>query len=98
MLNLTAAAQMRMKEMIGEKELNRLGIRILAQAGGCCGPSFVLDYSEKGEPGDVPLVLEGLMLFVQPSAWDALASANIDYADYPREGFVITGLGFSSCG
>ncbi|MGV7928017.1 MAG: HesB/IscA family protein [Spirochaetota bacterium] len=98
MLGVTDAAVKEFKNLISESGANGAGIRVFATGGGCCGPSYGLDISEKGNEGDKIVEKDGLKIFVDPAVSDALDGASLDYInDGPRKGFTILGLQQSGC-
>ncbi len=93
MLDVTDAAVKEFKRFIGEANADGAGIRIFASGGGCCGPAYGLDISEKGNAGDDVVEKDGLKVYIDPTISESLANATIDYIeDGPRRGFTILGL------
>lgn len=98
MLGVTDTAVKEFKKFISESNANGAGIRVFATGGGCCGPSYGLDVSEKENNGDKVVEKDGLKIFVDPGVADALDGATLDYIeDGPRKGFTILGLQQSGC-
>ncbi len=98
MLEVTDSAVKQFKKMLLEADMKDFGIRIFSSGGGCCA-TYGLDTSEKGEPGDKLIEKDGLKVFVEPGAFDALSEASVDYLDSKgKKGFTITGLSSSCCG
>jgi iron-sulfur cluster assembly protein len=98
MLDVTESALKEFKKLIADSHADGSRIRIFASGGGCCGPSYGLDVSEKGETGDKLLNKDGLDIYIDPAASDGLDAATIDYIENgPHKGFVIQGLPKSSC-
>ncbi len=98
MIEITDSAVKQFKKMLSEADMKNFGIRIFSSRGGCCA-TYGLDTSEKGEPGDVLIEKNGLKVFVEPAAFDALSKASVDYLNSKgKKGFTITGLSSSCCG
>ena len=98
MIEITDSAVKQFKKLLLEGDVKDYGIRIFASGGGCCA-SYGLDTSEKGEPGDVLIEKNGLKVFVEPAAFDALSNASVDYLNSKqKKGFTITGLSSFCCG
>jgi iron-sulfur cluster assembly protein len=98
MLEITDSAVKHFKKLLLEADVKNYGIRIFSSGGGCCA-SYGLDTSENGEPGDVFIEKDGLKIFVEPAALDALSNASVDYLNSKqKKGFTITGLSSSCCG
>ncbi|MCM8830420.1 MAG: iron-sulfur cluster assembly accessory protein [Candidatus Omnitrophica bacterium] len=97
MIEISSKAVDQFKKFISESDIESGGIRIFVAGRGCCGLSFGMDISENGEKEDRLVEKDGLKLFIQPAAFDALSNATIDYVDEGNNsGFVIKGIG-SSC-
>lgn len=98
MLGVTDSAVKQFKKFIADSKADGSGIRIFASGGGCCGPSYGLDISEKGKKGDKVLETNGLKIFIDPAASGGLNTATIDYIDKGHgKGFKIQGLPKSGC-
>jgi len=98
MIEITDSALKQFKKMLSEADMKNFGIRIFSSGGGCCA-TYGLDTSEKGEPGDVLIEKDGLKVFVEPAAFNALSKASVDYLNSKgKKGFTITGLSSSCCG
>jgi iron-sulfur cluster insertion protein len=80
-LQLTATAQQKMAELIGQVEENIAGIRIYAQPGGCSGMSFGMTFTEKLEDNDLVRDNEGVKLIVASDSIEHLRGAEIDFVD-----------------
>lgn len=93
MLEITDSAVKQFKKILKDSGVSHYGIRIFASGGGCC-PSYGLDASENGEPGDIVIDKDGLKIFIEPNVYNDLAAATIDY----ENGFVIKGIQSSCCG
>ncbi len=98
MLEVTEAAVKEFKKLIAESKAEGSGVRIFEAGGGCCGPQYGLDISEKGEEGDVTFNKDGLDVYLDAAASAGLAGATLDYiAEGAQAGFVILGLPKKSC-
>ena len=98
MPDITDAAVKQFKKLISDSKADGSGIRIFASGGGCCGPSYGLDISEKGEEGDKASEKDGLKIFLDSAAFNDLANATIDFLEEgPRKGFVIQEVPQSGC-
>ena len=80
-LQLTAAAQQKMAELIGQAEADIAGIRIYAQPGGCSGLSFGMTFAERLEDSDLVRDNDGVKLIVATDTIEHLRGAEIDFAD-----------------
>lgn len=96
MLKITDDAINQFKFLLSGPEDKGSGVRVFASQG-CCGPSFGMDFSKDGEPGDITMAQDGLKIFMEPGAASQLEEAVIDFRDTPRgKSFLITGLPASS--
>lgn len=95
MFEITEAAVKQFKKLLLDSNAEGLGIRVFISGGGCCS-SYGLDVTESGETGDELIEMDGLKVFVDPTAYNELSNAKLDYLDSGEmKGFSITGL--SSC-
>ncbi len=98
MLEVTDSAVQQFKKLISDSNADGSGMRVFASGGGCCGPTYGLDISEKGEESDTMIEKDGLKIFIDTAASEGLAAATIDYTDQgPDKGFKILGLPKSEC-
>ncbi|OGS38623.1 MAG: hypothetical protein A2551_06345 [Elusimicrobia bacterium RIFOXYD2_FULL_34_30] len=97
-MQITKSAVEQFKKMLKDDGGKDSGIRIFISGGGCCGTTFGLDVSEKGEKGDKTITENGVKIFVSPDADEKLSEATIDHSGSSIEGFKIRGLSSSCCG
>jgi len=103
-LQLTASAQQKMAELVGQAEEDIAGIRIYAQPGGCSGISFGMTYSEKLDDNDLVRDDDGVKLIVASDTIEHLRGAEIDFVDSGdgQPSFVFNNIpapaGASGCG
>jgi iron-sulfur cluster assembly accessory protein len=95
MLTLTPAAVNNFKEQIRKAGGTASGIRVYSSGGGCCGPSFALDFVSEAEDGDSSLEIDSLKVYLEKEANQLLASATLDFAE--PQGFILSGLAKNSC-
>jgi len=96
-MEITKSAVAEFKKIIKENGGKDSGIRIFISGGGCCGTSFGLEVTEKGEPGEKAITKDGIKVFLSKEAEEILLNATIDSSS---EGFKISGLpasGSSCC-
>ncbi len=92
MLEITDAAVKQFRKILSEADAMNSNIRIFISGGGCCA-SYGLDVTEKGEDGDVLIEKDGLKIYVEPAAHEALSKATLDH----NNGLMIKGMP-SCCG
>lgn len=80
-LKLTASAQQKMAELIGDVEGDIAGIRIYSQAGGCSGMSFGMTFAERLEDSDLVRDNDGVQIIVATDTIEHLRGAEIDFVD-----------------
>ena len=80
-LQLTAAAQQKMAELIGDVDGDIAGIRIYSQAGGCSGMSFGMTFAERLEDSDLVRDNDGVQIIVATDTIEHLRGAEIDFVD-----------------
>ncbi len=97
MIDISNKAVEQFKNLVLESGVENGCIRIFVAGRGCCGLSFGMDIAEEGDIEDQLLEKNGLKIYIQQLAFDALSNATIDYMeDEYNSGFVIKGIA-SSC-
>lgn len=86
-VSLTEEAAAHIRHLIGEAEIDRKGLRIYIETGGCSGMSYAMEMAER-KSGDDEFVSHGVRLFVEDKGLVYLAGSVIDYKDG------LTGAGF----
>jgi len=77
-MEITNSAVEQFKKMLKDEGGKDSGIRIFVSGGGCCGTSFGIDISEKGEPDDKTITKDGVKIFVTQDTEEKLSGATID--------------------
>jgi len=85
MINITDRAIEEFKRILAENNKKGSGIRIFFAGSSCCGGSYRLGIVEEGETEDKVIEKDGLKIFIDPSLYEDLSEATIDY----DEGFFI---------
>lgn len=96
-MEITKSAVKEFQKMIKEDCGKDSGLRIFISGGGCCGTSFGLEVTAKGESGEKEITKDGIKIFLSKEAEEKLSVATIDFSG---GGFKISGLpssGSSCC-
>jgi iron-sulfur cluster assembly protein len=91
MIILTRPAIAAIESAIETNGKSGYGVRVKAEAGGCSGPKYAMNFQEA--PGDEDTVIEirDVRLFVDEASLNILTGAIIDYSNDPeRLGFNFT--------
>jgi iron-sulfur cluster assembly accessory protein len=104
MIEVSASASQAIKAFMQERNLDS-PLRVLLQAGGCCGgPSLRLVLDEQKD-GDQSHQVDGLTYLIAHDLADQSGTVKVDYVDNGwQQGFVLTsanplaGSGGDSCG
>lgn len=94
MLQISPKAAQEFKKVLLEKGKAGQAVRIFAMGSGCCGPSVGMDLVEKGQTGDETIEQDGLRVYVEPKASEALDGVTIDFSE---RGFTLQQPGGGSC-
>ena len=87
---LSAAAAVKISELLTEENKTGSGLRVFVQGGGCSGFQYGLMIEENGQgAGDQVFESNGIKLFVDPISVRYLKGAEVDFVD------TITGGGFT---
>jgi len=81
MINITDRAIEEFKRILSENNKEGCGIRIFLGGSSCCGGSYRLGIVEEGEIEDKVIEKNGLKIFIDPSLYEDLLEATIDYDD-----------------
>lgn len=77
----TAAAALKVRELIAEEGNPALNLRVYISGGGCSGFQYGFTFDEERAEDDMALEREGVTLLVDPLSLQYLAGAEIDYAE-----------------
>ena len=102
LMNLTEAAQDRVKNLMESRGQPSVGMRIGVKTKGCNGLSYFLEYADTQDPEDEIVVSGDLQIFVDPKAVMFLVGTEMDYIESPMQsGFVFrnpNAKGHCGCG
>lgn len=107
-LSITAGAQAKFSELMGQVEENIAGVRVFAAPGGCSGISFGMNFTDQiNAEQDGVLECDGFKVIVDHGTMQYLKGVEIDFVDQGdgNASFVFNNLpsfggggGCSSCG
>ncbi len=80
-MTLTAPAQSKVIDLIGQVEEDIKGIRVYATAGGCSGVGFGMTFTDQIDEADNILEFEGFKVVIDSGAVPLLQGVEIDYVD-----------------
>jgi iron-sulfur cluster assembly protein len=87
MIQLTAQAEHRIKEMLGRRGRG-IGLRLGVKTTGCSGLAYVFEYADSVNPGDHEFVFENFLIAIDPKSYIYLSGIEIDYVkNGVNEGF-----------
>jgi iron-sulfur cluster insertion protein len=91
MINVTAAAAIKINELLAEENKTGAGLRVFVQGGGCSGFQYglMIDEGEGDATTDSVIESNGVKLLVDPISARYLSGAEVDFVDN------ITGGGFT---
>ena len=90
MINLTAPAQEKVKELLAEEDEEGMFLRMAVRPGGCSGFEYEMFFDTESEEGDLVQMLEGLSVVLDPSSAMLLEGATLNYVDgLEKSGFDI---------
>ncbi len=81
MIELTAAAAIKVKEMIAKRESPTQGLRVGVRGGGCSGFQYFLEFAEAANRGDREVDCQGIKLFIDPKSFLYLQGTEVDFVD-----------------
>jgi len=90
MISISDTAADKIKEILEAEGVPNHGLRVLAAAGGCCGPSYEIMIDDKAGDDDTVVEKNGAKLFIDMATARTIAGAELGFiSDERGEGFVI---------
>lgn len=85
-ITVTEAAAARVRQVVREHALPEgAGLRVAATAGGCSGLNYDVRVVGGGDPGDEPLDVDGVRVWVDPASAPALHGLTVDWVSSMTE-------------
>jgi len=78
---LTACAQGKLAELLGQAEDNTQGIRVFATPGGCSGVNFGMAFADELNDDDRVREVDGVRVIVDAGTLQHVRGVEIDYSD-----------------
>ena len=80
-MNLTPAAQSKLKQLLVERNIPTYGLRVFVAGGGCSGLQYGMAFEAAARDFDTVIDQDGVKLFIDPTSMMYLAGASVDYVD-----------------
>jgi len=80
-LIFTDSAAAKVQALIEEEDHEGLMLRVFVQGGGCSGFQYGFTFAESVEEGDTVVEKNGVKLLVDPTSFQYLVGAEIDYSE-----------------
>ena len=80
-LGFTDAAATKVKLLIEEEKNAKLKLRVFINGGGCSGFQYGFTFDENEQDGDTKVEKNGVTLLVDPTSYQYLVGAEIDYTE-----------------
>jgi iron-sulfur cluster insertion protein len=77
----TDAAALKVSELINEEGNPNLKLRVFVSGGGCSGFQYGFTFDETEEEGDTAVENQGVRLLIDPTSFQYLVGAEIDYRE-----------------
>jgi iron-sulfur cluster insertion protein len=81
LLIFTDAAASKVKELIEEEGNEKLMLRVFITGGGCSGFQYGFTFGDTSHEGDSQVEKGGVTLLIDPTSYQYLAGAEIDYTE-----------------
>ena len=89
MIQVTEKALGRIRQVFVKQGVERGGLRLGVQGGGCSGMSYLIRFEPKERPSDRVFDFEGVKVFVDPKSLIYLEGMTLDYKEsLMQSGFV----------
>ncbi|NOQ82084.1 MAG: iron-sulfur cluster insertion protein ErpA [Methylophaga sp.] len=80
-VNFTDAAAGKVRTLIEEEGDDQLKLRVFITGGGCSGFQYGFTFEDEVSEGDTEVVNDGVTLLIDPTSYQYLVGAEIDYTD-----------------
>ena len=80
-VGFTESAANKVKALVAEEKNPDLKLRVSVDGGGCSGFQYGFTFEEEINEGDTQVEKAGVMLLIDPSSYQYLVGAEIDYTD-----------------
>ena len=80
-VNFTDAAANKVRDLIVEEGDDSLKLRVFITGGGCSGFQYGFTFEDEVSEGDTEVVNGGVTLLIDPTSYQYLVGAEIDYSD-----------------
>ena len=99
-LTVTPVALTKIHQLMEERELTGVALRVFVQGGGCSGLSYGMAFEPNFYPQDQRVEVDGVQLVIDPNSLMYMHGSEIDYVDsLMGGGFAINNPNaISSCG
>lgn len=81
LIDFTAAAAAKVRELIREEGNPALNLRVYIQGGGCSGFQYGFEFDEQRNEDDMAVVTDEVTLLVDPLSLQYLVGAQVDYTE-----------------
>ncbi len=81
LIDFTAAAAAKVRELIREEGNEALKLRVYIQGGGCSGFQYGFEFDEQQNEDDLALRTDDVTLLVDPLSLQYLVGAQVDYTE-----------------
>ncbi|MCS6902982.1 MAG: iron-sulfur cluster assembly accessory protein [Candidatus Bipolaricaulota bacterium] len=89
MFTVTERAAQALYQFLQSEGKSDYALRVVAQAGGCCGPAYGLFLEKEMAPGDLVIEAGSVKIYVDQMSSALLDEAKLDFMDGPEPGFFI---------
>lgn len=79
LLNLSPSAVENIRSIMSDNDMQGQGLRFGIRGGGCSGYSYVLEFQDGPEEGDLTLDIEGIPVFLGEFKRDYLSGTTIEF-------------------
>ncbi len=81
MINLSAVAADKLRQVLAEKNLTGYGLRVFISGGGCSGFQYGMAFENTTEEGDIVFDASGIRVYLDSASAMYLDGASVDYVD-----------------
>lgn len=88
-ISITEKAAMKIRELLNDRGVDSVGVRVSVKSGGCSGFSYDIEYADTIRPFEEQISTRGITVLLDPKALMYIIGSEMDYfEDQFKSGFV----------
>lgn len=90
-LTMTESAKNRIRDLMNQRDMPAVGVRIGIKTKGCSGMSYTMEFADQASPFDEIVTIDDITLMIDPKAIMFILGTEMDYVEEAlHSGFVFS--------